>query len=164
MKMVQNTIILDSVYYQSLKEILYTTWRQPYEYKRAIIILELLSVALLILGILNQPQLLATSIIWCCEGKNSILRDWAFWNNYNSWCPVHNVLLLWVDLMIPRSTQQLKSSMEFGCITTIKTVEIRGKNFLPKSDMDMGMKKAQKQDVIQNGTIIRILHPFLHST
>ena len=32
-----------------------------------------------------------------------------------------------------------------------------------KNDRDVGMKKAQKQDVIQNGTVI-IIYPFLHST
>ena len=31
------------------------------------------------------------------------------------------------------------------------------------NDRDVGMKKAQKQDVIQNGTIFGILCPFLHS-
>ena len=35
----------------------------------------------------------------------------------------------------------------FGRITTIKTVETRDKN------KDVGMKKTQKQDIIQNGRI-----------
>ena len=29
---------------------------------------------------------------------------------------------------------------------------------------DVGMKKAQKHDIIQNGTVFGILYPFLHST
>ena len=33
-----------------------------------------------------------------------------------------------------------------------------------KNDEDVGMKKAQKQDIIQNGRIFGILYPFLHST
>ena len=51
-----------------------------------------------------------------------------------------------------------------GCtITTIKIVETRGKNFVPKNDRDVGMKKAQKQNVIQNGAIFGILytHPYI---
>ena len=48
----------------------------------------------------------------------------------------------------------------FGRIITV-TVETRDKN---KNDRDVGMKKAQKQDIIQNGTIFGILYPFLHST
>ena len=38
----------------------------------------------------------------------------------------------------------------------------RDKNFLSKNDENVGMKKAQKQDIIQNGTIFVILYPFLH--
>ena len=37
-------------------------------------------------------------------------------------------------------------------------------NFLPENVRDVGMKKAQKQDIIQNEAIFGILYPFLHST
>ena len=33
-----------------------------------------------------------------------------------------------------------------------------------KNDEDVGMKKAQKQYIIQNGRIVGIVYPFLHST
>ena len=76
--------------------------------------------------------------------------------------------MVWVDVMIPRltiPTTQVKHAdfyaaitivlqMGLGRITTIKTVETRDKNFLPQNDRDVGMKKVQKQDIIQNGTII----------
>ena len=39
------------------------------------------------------------------------------------------------------------------------TTSTRDKYFLSKNDEDIGMKKAQKQDIIQG-----ILYPFLHST
>ena len=38
--------------------------------------------------------------------------------------------------------------------TTIKRAETRNKHFLLKNDEDVGMKKAQKQDVIQDGRIL----------
>ena len=39
-------------------------------------------------------------------------------------------------------------------LVTIKTAEARNKHFLPINNEDVGMKKALKQDIIQNGRII----------
>ena len=49
-------------------------------------------------------------------------------------------------------------------VHVVNPITTRNKNFSPENDEDVGMKKAQKQDIIQNGRIFGILYPFLHST
>ena len=75
--------------------------------------------------------------------------------------------LLWLILMENKKgfvSMLFDLSFVFNMFSTAPKYNMTRENFLQKMTGIQEWKKAQKQDVIQNGTMIGILYPFLHST